>query len=699
MTVLAHYELMDEVGVGGMGTVHRARDSRDGSIVAVKVLHPHLSRDPDYIRRFEREVRIAQRLDSPRIVRVLDAGADGASRYIVMEYVEGKTLAQVIHERGQLPVAEVIAIATAVAEALDAAHAAGIVHRDISPQNVLIQPDGSVKVTDFGVARDLGATAMTATSMLLGKPQYIAPEVVTGKSPVDIRSDVYSLGVVLYQMLTGVVPFNAETPFAVMQAQVYQPVPQLGRQRRDVPESLLITVDKCLAKDPRERFQTPTALLEALRSDASRAPAMVSPRHRAAIPAVVGLFGFVTFGTVLAMSALNDGTTTPDVAVVREQTGAVDLVLAIDLSGSQVAFIEQSKQAAINLVNSLQAADRVEVIGFSNQTEVLLPLTADTTAIGDVLNGLQAIPNSNTAMNSAILTAVQAAGAATAPGRVVVVISDGEEFGGRSIAVEGQIAEAALARGVQIYSVYVGDQMPSVLFNELPNNTGGLRLTWDQTASIGAHVTETLRSDVDPAPAAPSNLTSEADNDLIRLGWHDNSNNETGFEVSDGTTVIRLAANTDEYNYAAPPNTHKCFAVRAFNSYGASAWIAQACATTGGGSTTPPGGSCTNPPSLPTNFTLNTATRQLSWQVLNPGGTGCVLTYRVENFDHQEIYRGSSPSVILPTINCNSGYFVGAENQNFGLNSPLPTRSPLPSLTTATPPPRASYAFWPCPNP
>jgi hypothetical protein len=208
---------------------------------------------------------------------------------------------------------------------------------------------------------------------------------------------------------------------------------------------------------------------------------------------------------------LQGGVSARDVAVVREQTGAVDLVFAIDLSGSQVAFIEQSRQAAIDVVQSLQAADRVQVIAFGDQTDVLLPLTADRAAIDEVLNGLRAIPNSNTAMNSAILTAVQAADAADAPGRVVVVISDGEEYGGRSTAVEGQIAEAALARGVQIYSVYVGDQTPSVLFNELPNNTGGLRLTWDQAAGVGAHVTETLRSryhlefsnsaatDVDPA--------------------------------------------------------------------------------------------------------------------------------------------------------------------------------------------------------
>jgi serine/threonine protein kinase len=261
---LSHYELLERLGTGGMGAVWRARDTRDGSIVAVKVLHPHLGTDASYVRRFEREARIAASLASPHLVRVLDSGAQGELRFLVMEYVEGKTLAQLIQERGRLDVEETVAIATTIARALDAAHAAGIVHRDISPQNVLIQKDGAVKVTDFGVARDLGATAMTATSMLLGKPQYIAPEVVTGASPVDIRSDIYSLGVVVYQMLTGAVPFSAETPYAVMQMHANLKPPSLAQLQSDTPAWLVEVVERCLEKNPQARFLTPTELLTAL---------------------------------------------------------------------------------------------------------------------------------------------------------------------------------------------------------------------------------------------------------------------------------------------------------------------------------------------------------------------------------------------------------------------------------------------------
>jgi hypothetical protein len=214
-----------------------------------------------------------------------------------------------------------------------------------------------------------------------------------------------------------------------------------------------------------------------------------------------------------------------------------------------------------------------------------------------------------------------------------------------------------------------------------PPRTDTLTLTLSEGPTLLASDTATYQIvQSGQPPVAPSNLSAdpEVEGNRIFLDWFDNSNNETGFDIWDGVATVQVPANTEDYVFTGPPETYKCFAVRAFNSYGASAWTAQACATTGGGSPPPPNGSCTRAPSLPTNFTLNTATRQLSWQVLDPGGAGCVLTYRVATFGGQEIYRGSTPSVILPTINCNSGYFVGAANQNFGFNS---------------------YALWPCPNP
>ena len=212
--VISHYRLLNKIGSGGMGTVYRARDTRTGETVSVKVLHQHLAEDPDYIKRFQREARIAQSLDSPRIVRVLEAGRDGDRHFLVMEHVEGKNLAQVIGKEGALPIDRAVDITSQIAEALEVAHRQGVVHRDIKPGNVIVMPGGQVKVADFGVARALGQSTMTATGMMFGTPEYMSPDHLSGT--VDIRSDIYSLGVVLYQMLAGTVPFESDTPWAVL---------------------------------------------------------------------------------------------------------------------------------------------------------------------------------------------------------------------------------------------------------------------------------------------------------------------------------------------------------------------------------------------------------------------------------------------------------------------------------------------------
>jgi serine/threonine-protein kinase len=348
--MLSHYNMLERLGTGGMGTVWRARDLRDGSIVAVKVLHAHLAADAEYVRRFEREARIAASLDSPNIVRVLDSGVEGESRFLVIEYVEGKTLAQHIHDRGRLDVAETVAISTAIASALDAAHKSGIVHRDISPQNVLIQPDGTVKVTDFGIARDLGATAMTATSMLLGKPQYVAPEAVTGSSPVDIRSDIYSLGVVMYQMLTGAAPFNAATPYAILRMQEEREPPALDRARGDVPDWLSAVIDRCLAKQPRDRFQLPIDLVDALGPGPHIQVARPRPgsRRGLALLACTGVLGLAVFAAVLGTTLLSGEEPTVEGGDERATSAQQAAALAVTLEPNAIspASSEEPSRAA-----------------------------------------------------------------------------------------------------------------------------------------------------------------------------------------------------------------------------------------------------------------------------------------------------------------------------------------------------------------
>jgi serine/threonine protein kinase len=259
---IAHYELQGKLGTGGMGTVYRAKDTRSGQTVAIKLLHPHLASDPEYVRRFKREARIARSLNSPNIVRVLDFGQDGESQYIVMEYVEGQTLGQLVQKQGPLPIDQAISIASQVAAALDEAHKHSVVHRDIKPQNIIIAPNGVVKVTDFGVARVLGETTMTQHGTFMGTAPYMAPDHIFGG--VDTRSDIYSLGIVLYQMLTGAVPFNADTPWATLELHKSASLPPVNGLRTDAPPWLVRITNRCLEKRPDRRFKTPGELMNAL---------------------------------------------------------------------------------------------------------------------------------------------------------------------------------------------------------------------------------------------------------------------------------------------------------------------------------------------------------------------------------------------------------------------------------------------------
>ncbi len=270
-TVLStRYRLEREIGSGGIGTVYRATDLRTGATVAVKVLHPHLAKDPDFVRRFHRGARIARKLEDPNIVRVLDHGRDGGQQFLVMELVEGKTLLDVLSTRAKRSDKEARSIVRQVALALDAAHQQGVVHRDIKPGNILVTKDGVAKVTDFDIARAIDATRMTRTGLFMGSVRYAAPEAFSGRA--DIRSDIYSLGIVLYEMLTGRVPFDADTPLAVMEMHRTTEPPGLEQLDRLGEGTLAAVVQRCLEKRPEERFQDPRKLLLALEGRAAAEP-------------------------------------------------------------------------------------------------------------------------------------------------------------------------------------------------------------------------------------------------------------------------------------------------------------------------------------------------------------------------------------------------------------------------------------------
>jgi serine/threonine-protein kinase len=252
-TLSGRYRLEARIGAGGMSTVYRALDETLQRQVAIKLLNREVAADSDQLERFRREARAVAQLNHPHIVGVIDAGEDEGRPYIVFEYVEGETLKERIRRLGRLPIAEAVAYTIEIARALGAAHARHIVHRDVKPQNVLIDEEGSAKVTDFGIARTLDEEGLTADGRVLGTTDYVSPEQALGQ-PVTGQSDLYSLGVVLYEMLTGEVPFRGENQVAVAMKHVREILPDVQSKRPEVSAALAAVVDTATAKRQEDRY-------------------------------------------------------------------------------------------------------------------------------------------------------------------------------------------------------------------------------------------------------------------------------------------------------------------------------------------------------------------------------------------------------------------------------------------------------------
>jgi len=263
------YTIEGEIGRGGMGVVYRARDERLQRRVAIKVLPPELAFQDDIRQRFMREAQTAARLSHPHIVPIHGVDESGGLVYFVMGLVDGESLGARIKRRGQLPAEEVRRIMKETADALSAAHAFSVVHRDIKPDNILLEGTrGRVMVTDFGIAKALsgsgsGAT-LTGAGVAIGTPAYMSPEQAAGEREIDGRSDVYSLGIVAYQMVTGELPFQAPTVAGILMKQITEPAPMVTLKRPDVPEDLALAISRCLEKDPENRWPTADALRRAL---------------------------------------------------------------------------------------------------------------------------------------------------------------------------------------------------------------------------------------------------------------------------------------------------------------------------------------------------------------------------------------------------------------------------------------------------
>jgi serine/threonine-protein kinase len=341
------FRLEEKIGSGGMSTVYRAFDETLERWVAIKILHADMSEDESQLERFRREARSAARLSHPHVVTVIDAGEDDGRPFIVFEYVEGETLKGRIRRLGRLPVAEAIAYAIEMGRALTAAHAERIVHRDVKPQNVLIDIEGRAKVTDFGIARSLELDGLTAAGRVLGTTDYVAPEQAIGDGATE-QSDIYSLGICLWEMLTGDVPFKAENQVGVAMKHVREPLPDVQHLRPEVSSVLASIVDRATRKELKNRYTTvdemvhdleqalaieaarggqlsdeATTVLRALPGDTAGWLPLRIRRPRRLLAIVALALAAAGVAVALLASRTHTGTTTGDAAPPQVQPGLV----------------------------------------------------------------------------------------------------------------------------------------------------------------------------------------------------------------------------------------------------------------------------------------------------------------------------------------------------------------------------------------
>jgi serine/threonine protein kinase len=261
---LGKYKIITEVGQGDFAAVYKAVDTTLDRTVALKVLAPHLLWDYAFVQRFQREARVAANLDHPNILTIYEVGQIEGVYFIAMQFLEGRTLSQILEAEGPLPVSRVRAIIEQVASALDYAHARGFVHRDIKPSNVIVAEDGRATLTDFGLVKAGEGTKLSTTGVVFGTPEYISPEQAQGEK-VDGRSDIYSLGIMLFEMLSGQVPFEADTPLEVPIKHLTAPLPLPREVNPDISEPVEQVILKAMAKAPEDRYQRVSEMAEALK--------------------------------------------------------------------------------------------------------------------------------------------------------------------------------------------------------------------------------------------------------------------------------------------------------------------------------------------------------------------------------------------------------------------------------------------------
>lgn len=273
---LGPYHILEQLGIGGMATVYKAHQTNMDRYVAIKVLPRHFAHDPTFVGRFQQEAKVIARLEHARILPVFDYGEEDGITYLVMRFLPAGTLAEQIHQ-GPMDLDDIARIMTQIGEGLDYAHKRGVIHRDIKPSNIMLDESGDAYITDFGISKLVEGTAQFTGSGIVGTPAYLSPEQGLGQA-VDHRTDIYSLGVMLYQMATGHVPYSAETPMAIVIKHINEPLPSPRSMNPDIPEQVEAVIMRAMAKDPTHRYQTAGELAKALQ----QAVAEAIPAHRAA---------------------------------------------------------------------------------------------------------------------------------------------------------------------------------------------------------------------------------------------------------------------------------------------------------------------------------------------------------------------------------------------------------------------------------
>ncbi len=323
-TRLGNYEILEELGRGGMGCVYKARQTALDRIVAVKVLLPQLTADKVFVERFLREARSIATLDHPGIVTVFDVGEADGTYYFAMQLLDGKPLDEILEGGKPMPVETAVDVIEQVARALEFAHEAGILHRDVKPGNIILTSSGRAVLTDFGIAQALTDTRLTKTGTSIGSPEYMSPEQIEGKQ-LDARADLYSLGVVFYQMLTGNVPYKGDSPVAIVYQHVKAPVPSARDTDPTIPERFDLVATTLMAKLPEERYASAEELLSGLAGKVLDRGPKIDRKPGATVPGwawgAIGVVALLGAGLIwLGRSATPESPTPPNGSVAGETT-------------------------------------------------------------------------------------------------------------------------------------------------------------------------------------------------------------------------------------------------------------------------------------------------------------------------------------------------------------------------------------------